>query len=205
MFSVRSLAILALALLTAWPAAAYIEHIRHFSPADSNTSSIQKLAFVLGKSVGNPSGPTRYYIRDVAVSMNVDPNSDLPTPGLLEQGALTLNFVANDIAWSITPDSCKEDDRLAEQDWLFCSVGGPDRGFALEPKMTGNAPVIALHFGRVWKDSRDQLAAPVTNGETATLFMSEDNAEDVVNQLVVADGERDLVTVEFRDTPPEAM
>lgn len=205
MHSTRSLAILALALLTAWPAAAYIEHIRHFSPADSSMSSIQKLAFVLGKSVGNPSGPTRFYIRDVSVSMNVDPNSDLPTPGLLEQGALTLNFVANDIAWSISPDSCKQDDRLVKPDWLFCSVGGSDRGFALEPRMTGNAPVIALHFGRVWKDSGDQLPAPVTNGETATLFMSESLDESVVNQLIVADGERDLVTVEFRDMPTEAM
>lgn len=202
MFSVRNWAVFVLLGIVATPAAAYVEHIRHYTPEKKSAESIQKLAFVLNKSVGNPEGPTRFYIRDVRVALDVDPGSDLPTPKLLEQpGALALTFKADDIQWTIAPDSCKQNEKLINKSWLFCAVGDAGEGFALEPKLTGNAPSFALHFGRVWNGSRDQVQVSVTNGESAALFMNEKLEETVVNRLIVADETRDLVTIEFSDGP----
>lgn len=203
MVSVRRLAVLALAVIASGSAAAYVQHIRHFTPAESSAESVERLAFILSKSIGNREGPTRFYVRDLSATLIVDPKSDLPTPKLLaEPGGLTLSFEADDIAWSIESEGCRRNDKLVNAEWLFCQVGEAKEGFALEPKSTGGAPAFALHFGRLWKDSKNQLSIPVTNGESAALFMSEKFQEDVVNRFIVADESRDLVTIEFSDSPP---
>src|SRR5690349_3232195 len=88
-------------------ATAYTKHVRYYIPDKEGEANAQKLSFILETSLGNPDEPKQFFVQKVQLSATVDPITNQIDPKLLTgEDSVELSFVANDIYWSVEPESC---------------------------------------------------------------------------------------------------
>lgn len=190
-----------LAAVFAVPASAYVKHIRYYAPSAEGVRNLNKLAFVMEKSMANPRGAKRYYLEDIEFSLVVNSaNNEIDPKLLAQEDSVELAFTADELYWSVEVANCAPKDGLVGKDWLFCSINDDKNGFALEAKPGRTV----LHFGKIWQNASANVSVPVTYGEEGDYLMDE-KGEDAHNRLLVAGDSAELVSIDLSDALAPTM